>query len=224
MNGMSQLIRFYAALAIGLAGTVLAGESPESGNEPDYSPDAMERLRSGEVLVKNARTDESGGSVQVQALIHADVEVLWTFLASCDSVYQYVDGIRACEVISIEQQGEADVTILEQSVKKSWVIPRIDYVIRVRREPFSRVDFSLVEGELKAMEGGWRFEPVAEGLIVSHEIRVQPSFPVPRWLLRRSMRKDLPDMLACLRGLVDGSGRHSREEDLKRCPKQGQKK
>jgi len=206
--------------------TVNGAVPPDSIDGSVSDDEAMQRLLSGEILVENARTDESGGSVRVQALMHGDIQVLWDFIASCESVYQYVDGLRSCEVLSIDYQPEADVTLLSQSVKKSWVIPKIEYVIRVRRQPLTRVDFELVEGELRFMEGGWRFERLAQeaGIVVTHQIRVRPSFPVPRWLLRRSMRKDVPDMLACLRGLIDGSGAYSRDKDLKRCPKQKARK
>ena len=43
----------------------------------------------------------------------------------------------------------------------------------------------------------------------------------PRWVVRRSMRDDIPDMLACLRGLIDASGEWDRDRDLKRCPRKG---
>lgn len=185
-------------------------------------PQDLQRLQQGEVLVHNARTDEAGGSVRVQVLMRTDVMTVWDFIADCERVFRYVDGLRDCEVLNIRHEPGADITTLRQSVKKSWVVPKMDYVISVRRESPGRVDFSLVEGEMRNMEGGWRFEelPGDGGLVVTHQIRVRPSIPVPRWLLRRSMRKDVPDMLACLRGLVDGSGDFSREEDLDRCPKQ----
>ena len=38
-------------------------------------------------------------------------------------------------------------------------------------------------------------------------------------LVRRSLRKDLPDMLACIRGLANASvDKHRIVTDLKRCP------
>ena len=122
----------------------------------------------------------------------------------------------------MEHGQNSDTSKLRQVVKKSWVIPMIDYIIEVRRQPPYRIDFKLVEGNLKALEGGWRFNvlPDEQGIVVTHEVRVQPGFPTPRWLIRRSMRKDVPDMLACLRGLTRGSGEFSSLRDLKRCPKQ----
>lgn len=185
---------------------------------------ALDRLQRGEVLVYNARTDESGGSVRAQVLMHTDARTVWDYIADCERVFLYVDGLRDCEVLAIEREGEnglgADVTTLRQAVDKSWAVPRMDYVLSVRREPWDRVDFSLVEGDLRVLEGGWRFLELAEGkgLVVTHEIRVRPKYAVPRWLLRRSMRRDVPDMLACLRGLTGGSGDALEQEDLARCP------
>lgn len=203
-----------------------AGDPPDLIRSGVSSDEAMAHLRSGAILIENIDTSESGGSVRVQALVNGDMNRLWFFLASCDSAFYYVEGLKKCEVRSVEHTDIADITQLAQSVKKSWIIPRMDYVIEVRRQPMTRVDFELVEGDLKAMRGGWRFLPLEgeEQFLITHEIRVRPSFPVPRWLIRRSMRKDLPDMLACLRGLVDGSVQVDRLEDLERCPNKKWKK
>lgn len=199
-----------------------AGQTEDS----DSTDEAMERLRAGEILVENARTDESGGSVRVQALMHGNLNEFWAYIASCESVFSYVDGMRACELISVEKGEGMDTTTLSQSVKKSWIVPRIDYTMEVQRYPMEKIDFRLLEGDLKEMDGGWQFEvlPGERGIIVTHEIHVRPSFPVPRWLIRRSMRKDIPDMLACLRGLTGGSGSFPVEQDLKRCPKKKKRK
>lgn len=215
-----------------LAGSYLFCMPLQAEDPPDLiesgvsSAEAMANLRTGAILIENVNTSESGGSVRVQALVNGDMNRLWSFLASCDSLYFYVEGLKSCEVRSVEHTDSADTTRLAQSVKKSWIIPRMDYIIDVRRQPMTRVDFELVEGDLKAMNGGWRFLPLEDEdrFIVTHEIRVRPSFPVPRWLIRRSMRKDLPDMLACLRGLVDGSIQVDRLDDLQRCPNKDWKK
>ena len=83
------------------------------------------------------------------------------------------------------------------------------------------VSFHLVEGNLKVMEGQWNFQKLDDGdaMLVSHEIRVRSRFPAPRWLVRRVLKKDLPDMLACVRGLAEASGdQNLLANDLKRCP------
>jgi ribosome-associated toxin RatA of RatAB toxin-antitoxin module len=187
---------------------------------PELDPASWQRLASGEVLVEDLRTSESGGSVQVRALMHLEVETLWTYIASCDAVFEYVAGMRECELLEVHNEPGADVSKVRQVVDRGWLIPRMEYTIEVRREPYTRVDFRLLEGNLKAIQGEWRFTELEEGagLLVTHAIQVQPSFPVPRWMIRRNMRRDLPAMLACLRGLTGGSGDLPQDADLARCP------
>ncbi|MFT7564782.1 MAG: hypothetical protein ACI8ZT_002442 [Bacteroidia bacterium] len=206
---------------LGLSVSAVSSTQGDSINSSASSEAEMGRLLKGEILVESARTEESGGSVRVQAVMHADSQLIWDFIASCDSVFLYVHGLRSCTVLSIESSPDSDTTLLHQSVKKSWIIPIIEFTVLIRRQLPDRVDFMLVEGDLKAMEGGWRFQQLDDGagVLVTHEIQVAPKFPVPRWLIRRSMRTDVPDMIACLRGLVDGSGTSSRDSDLARCPK-----
>ena len=58
-----------------------------------------------------------------------------------------------------------------------------------------------------------------DGVVVIHEFRIQPKIPTPRWLIRRGLKKDLPDMLACIRGLAGGSiSVDEAGKDLARCP------
>lgn len=194
------------------------GEADDRIDSTASDPEIHARLLKGEVIVENARTDESGGAVRVQALVESDWQTVWTFIANCDSVFRYVDGVRDCELLDTRFEDNADISRIRQTVDKGWMAPRMTYIIEVRREPPQRVDFHLLEGDLESMEGGWRFVQSSDGLLITHEIRVKPSFPVPRWLVRRSMRKDIPDMLACLRGLVGGSMEGQEKQDTKRCP------
>jgi len=201
---------------------VFASDSNDPIDGSVTSSEALQRLRAGEVLIENAGEEDSGGSIRAQVLIHGDPKTLWHFFATCESTHLYILGLKSCEVLSVEYEAESDMTLLQQVVKKSWVVPKIDYIIMVRRQAPTRVDFQLVEGNLRVMEGGWRFRQLENepAYILTHEIRIRPSFPVPRWLLRRIIRQDVPDMLACLRGLVKGSGKNALDEDLKRCPRQ----
>jgi hypothetical protein len=193
-----------------------------SDQQPDVSaadgtgPSELQRLWSGEILLENIRTDESGGAARVRALSHGPVEAVWAVIASCEDAYRFVRGMRTCEVL--EDSGER--ALVHQAVKQSWIVPRIDFTFETLRQPYTAMDFHMVEGDLRTMEGLWRFESVAESgaFIMTHEIRVQPRFPVPRWLVRRSIGRDVPGMLACIRGLASGSGSEKqRQQDLAKC-------
>lgn len=203
-----------ASLAVAL---LLAGAADTHAEPPDAA--AWQRLRQGEVLVESINTTGSGGSVRVSALMYVDVQTLWTYIASCTAVFEYVDGMRECELLEVRTEPGADVSTVRQVVDKGWLVPRLEFTMEVRREPWVSVEFHLLEGDLEAMQGWWRFEPQPEGaLLVTHQILLQPRLPAPRWLIRRTMHNDLPDMLACLRGLTGGSAELQQEADLARCP------
>jgi hypothetical protein len=58
----------------------------------------------------------------------------------------------------------------------------------------------------------------AAGTLVEHELQIRPAAPVPRFLLRRNLERNMPDLLACVRALADGSGTEAlRRSDLARC-------
>jgi hypothetical protein len=183
----------------------------------------MARLQAAEVLLENVLTDESGGAARARILIHTRVENIWAQLVSCEKAFEYVDGLKYCE--EIEQAPER--ARLRQSVKKHWLVPRMDFTVEFIRKPYASIEFRQVEGELDLLEGRWLFQsvPGPDAVLVTHEIRVKPRIPVPRWLVRRSIRKDIPDMLACLRSLAGGSGSGERAAaDREKCPVQGRER
>ena len=84
---------------------------------------------------------------------------------------------------------------------------------------FRRIDVKLIEGNLKALEATWAFEETPDGTVVDYRVRIQPSLPAPRFIVRRNVNKGMPAMLACIRGLAGGSGSATLEnKDLARCP------
>jgi len=174
----------------------------------------MERLRSGEILLLEADAQKAGGSARVQALIGAPVEQVWDVIVSCDRSFVFVDGLRTCEVI--EESG--DLVLIHQVVKKGWLYPTQDFLFESRREPHRRIRFELVEGNLKALEGSWEFFETPDGLLVDYRISVRPRLPMPGFIVSHVMRKGMPDMIACIRGMAGGSGSAKKERaDLGRC-------
>ena len=177
-------------------------------------PETLQRLRAGEIILETTRTDESGGAARIVIFIQAPVEAIWDVIYSCENAFIFIDGLELCEVL--EQTSE--YTITRQVVKKGWLIPKQDYAFRTLRDPFKRAEFELVEGNLKAMEGSWEFIVTPQGVVVTHEVRVQPEAPAPRFVVRRFMRKGMSEMMACIRGLAEGSvNAGQRTADLDMC-------
>lgn len=183
----------------------------ETGNE-------MQRLQAGEILVQTIHSDKSGGAARVTALFHAEADAVWNVIGYCENEFIYVRGLELCEVLVPGLQ----YIRKHHRVNNNWYTPTLDFVFEARRTSPTHGDFKLVgEGDLKVMQGQWDLRPAAtgEGLVVSHDIRIQSRLPAPRWLVRRVLKTDLPDMLACVRGMANASGSAGLlAMDLERCP------
>lgn len=185
-------------------GVVSTGSSEKAG----------ERLEQGEIVLLDADSSEAGGSARVQALFQTSAESVWEVITSCESSFVFVDGLKKCRVI----EDEAGRALVHQVVKKGWLIPKQDFVFESLRQPYHDIRFSQVEGSLKAMQGRWQLSETAGGLLVDYTINVRPKFPVPGFIVSWVMRRGMPDLIACIRGLAGGSGSPDRRnDDLERC-------
>lgn len=182
-----------------------------------YSGDDMTRLARGEILVDTIHEEKAGGAARVTALFHTDTDTIWNTIGYCKYEFIYVRGLELCEVLV------PGLTLIRKHhrVNNNWYTPTIDFVFEASRASPTHGEFHLVEGNLKVMEGQWNFQLLADGggIVATHEIRIRSRFPAPRWLVRRVLKNDLPDMLACIRGLARASGDDKLlADDLGRCP------
>jgi hypothetical protein len=190
-----------------LAGPAQADTLPNS--------EMMSQLRSGKILQEYTRMNESGGAVQAKILIHTKVEDVWAILQGCGKAFIFVDGMEQCEIL----KQTLEYALVHQVVDTGLLAPTLNYRYESEKQAYERMEFRLVEGNLRVLQGSWGFEDLKEGLLVTYNMRVQPGFPIPRFLVRMSLRRMIPDMLACIRGLVDGSvSSKSHRKVLDRCP------
>lgn len=196
----------------------LCAAAQGSGQDQAFSvPDdaTLARLQRGEWVLESDFYDEHGAAASILIFVRAPVERIWTTIISCRYVAAFVAGLKYCEVL--EEQGDYAVT--RQVVDKGWTMPRMDFTFETRREPYHHMQFNLLEGNLKTMRGSWDFATLPDGVLVRHMLVLRPLAPAPRWLVRRNMKKDLPNMMQCIRGLSAGGGSaQDTAADLEKCP------
>jgi hypothetical protein len=196
---------------------VIASPQRSEAASTDLGDDDVARLRRGEILLQTILEEKSGGAARVTALFHSDVNTIWNIIGYCKYEFIYVRGLKLCEVLVPGQY----YTEVHHRVRSSWYTPTMDFTFEASRTSPTHGEFHLLGGDLEVMEGQWNFVPLADtdSIIVIHEIRIQPRIPSPKWLVRRVLKNDLPDMLACMRGLAKASGDDDRlVDDLRRCP------
>lgn len=183
----------------------------------EIAPAAEEeaRLANGEILARDVQGDRGGGAVHMQLLVRAPARAVWDVIVSCDLALHFVDGLERCEVL---EDGGSRV-LVRQVVSQGWPVPRHDFVFESLRRPYERIDFGLVEGNLKEMSGAWSFTERPDGTLVDYEARIRPAFPLPAFIVRRALGRGTPDLLACIRFLAAGSGEEAAgAADRARCP------
>ena len=175
----------------------------------------LARLQKGEILHEYTRRDEPGGSIRAEILIRAELQATWDLLTGCGQAFVFLDGLEVCEILEMSTEKAR----IHQVADPGILAPEQDYIYQTEFQPLSRMDFKLVEGSLDALEGSWQFFEVSEGVVIIYDMHVQPGLPVPRFLVRGSIRRTITNMLACVRGLVQGSlDAESLRHDLDRCP------
>jgi len=208
---MNLIIKFFLAVVITGLGFITGAGAAEPA---EYD---LAGLQNGEIMLQTIHGDKPGGGARVTALFHGTADEVWNVIGDCKYEFIYVRGLKICEVL---EPGQTHM-LIRHRVRNSWYTPTLDFTFEAIRKPGNFGEAHLVEGDLHVLEGLWRLVTLGDdkGVIVIHEIRIQPRIPAPRWLVRRSLRKDLPGMLACIRGLAKASGDNRRiAADLNRCP------
>ena len=183
----------------------------------ELSDDELARLTRGEILLEIVKDEKPGAAARVTALFHTNSQAIWDIIGYCKYEYIYMRGLKFCEML----EGDQFHMTMRHRLRNSWYTPTLDFTFEANREPGGDGQAHLIDGDLKILEGHWKFSPVANenSVIVVHEIRIQPKLPAPKWLMRRNLQRDLPAMMACIRGLAKASGDNGQiEGDLKRCP------
>jgi ribosome-associated toxin RatA of RatAB toxin-antitoxin module len=182
-------------------------------DKPEH--EVMDRLLAGEIVAVETQIEESGGAARMQLLMHTPARSIWEVILSCDKALVFMDGLQFCEVI----EDTGGTALVRQIVDQGWLFPTQDFVFKSLRDHYRKIEFRLVEGNLKKLQGFWHFNEIAEGTLVDYEILVQPAMPVPRFLVRRQIHNGTPDLLACIRALAGGSGSVEQSAiDSARCP------
>ena len=150
------------------------------------------------------------------ALFQSPAEELWDVLLSCEQAFLYVKGMTGCEVL----ESDGPTSRVQHVVKRPGPLSPLDIVFEARYEPYSTIDFRLLEGNLDRFEGQWQFKETEHGLLLDYEVHIKPRGLAPRFLIRHSIRRQLPNLIACLRALSNGSGSPQQQTtDQARCPK-----
>jgi len=180
--------------------------------QPDWlaAPAVQQRLADGEVVVLAAEAIDPAaprGRVRAAVRIPASADSVWNVMTDCAQAPLYVPGLKRCRRIDAAPDGRWED--IEHEVRYSWLLPAVRYVFRAQYERPHRMDFHRISGDLKAEEGTWILTQTPDGTatVVEYEVYLDPGFWIPRFLVARLLRKDVPAVLSGLRERVAEEGK-----------------
>ncbi len=187
--------RAIALLPILLSATPLFGEEPQ----PDLTWIDREAVASGMVFYETERGERPQVVVIKLAVeIAAPPQVIWDILTACQIAPEYVPNVQSCRKIEALDGGRSDLFV--QVIKPAFFIPSFEHVFRLDYTPYSRIDVHRVSGPIAYMDGSWWLLPQPDGrTLLVYNLAVDPGFPIPRFFVRATLRRDAPRVLSAVR-------------------------
>lgn len=193
---MFRMGAFVATLALSaVAAGANAEPLPAEANKP---------LKAGLPWI-SVTLDPDGESANIHAAIDipAPAERIWKMMTDCKYAAQLVSNVTQCRIL---QQG-AGWDVREHVTRGNMLLPTLRNVFRSDYEPYRRIRFRRVDGDLKIMQGEWGLTAFNAGkwTRVTYENKLSAKILAPPIVVRAGLRKDTPKVLVNLRTVSTGT-------------------
>ena len=152
-----------------------------------------------EVQVFVERSDRPlTAEVKLAAEVDAPATAIWDVLKACEIAPEYVPNVQTCKKLEELDGGRAELFV--QTIKPVFFLPTFEHEFRLDYTPYSRIDVNRVSGPIAHMQGTWWLLPEDNGrILLVYELALDPGMPIPRFLVRATLKRDLPKVIAAVR-------------------------
>lgn len=185
---------------------LLASAAQQGQHQGDWLEGAAQqaRLAAGKVVVRSSLDEHAArASVDAAIRVHATPQTIWELITQCRYASILIPGLKRCEQLNAATDGSW--AVIEHDIKYAPLLPMVHSIFRADFQPPLRMDFHRIGGDLKDETGTWMLQPSADGTTtVEYRVSIKPGFWVPHSMIRRSLRKQLPEALVALRAHAEG--------------------
>jgi hypothetical protein len=167
--------------------------------EPDLGWIDREAVASGMVFLRAERGERPQVVLIKLAIdVAAPPQAIWDVLTACQIAPEYVPNVQSCRRLEVLDNGRADLFV--QVIKPAFFIPAFEHVFRLDYTPYTRIDVRRVSGPIAHMDGSWWLLAQPDGhTLVVYDLALDPGFPIPRFIVRATLKRDLPKVLQAVR-------------------------
>jgi hypothetical protein len=177
-------------------GALLVGRARAA--EPDLGWLDRALLDRGEVQVHPDQIEHGVVHMRFAVKVSAPVPTLWDVLKDCPRSAEYTPNIVSCRSLEILDDGRAE--LFTQTIKIAFFVPAFEHVFRLSYDPYTHIGVHRVSGPIDVLDGNWWLVPQADGsVLLVNELGIDIGLPLPRFLVRATMRREVPKMLLGIR-------------------------
>ena len=163
-----KLINLLAiGFSLGLSFTVLAQEV--AVNEVRLSAQEQTKLDAGKVVLKGKNGEYVG-----QVLANGNLEKAWEVITDYNDFKNFLPNVIDSKVVN----KEGNTTVFEQTSEVDLFLFKEQFTVRiaaVASQP-QKVNFEIVEGDLKQLQGTWEVSVTdSQQILVTHTVAVEPA-------------------------------------------------
>jgi ribosome-associated toxin RatA of RatAB toxin-antitoxin module len=186
-------IGYTSAIAISLPMAIAAQALPKPSSFLARLPSQEQAtLKAGNVILNG-----DNGRYIGRILITAPIDTVWKVLTDYDHFKDFIPGVVSSRIV----ENRGNQTIFEQVnlVKVLLFTQKSRLVVAATKQYPKQIDFRLKEGNIKALNGMWKLEPVSPNqVLVTHEVTFDPGNSVPRNLVFKIYKNTLTDSLKAI--------------------------
>lgn len=166
------------------------------------TPEEDAALRRGGVVTHILRERGPGGRLVAAIDIPAKSSAVWAVLLDCERAPFYVPGLAACRILETGADGSFDIR--EHKIRWIALLPRLTLRFRSDYRPLAEIRVTRISGDLAALQGVWRLEPLDEGRVtrLHYDFKIVPNNFLPAGLVRSGLMRDTPKVLEAVRAEV----------------------
>ena len=134
--------------------------------------------------------------------VNATAEEVFAVTIDFEAYPEWNANIKKVEIKETDNEGRATKVWMQVDAKVKTVTYTLAYDYSEAPEAFS---WSLLEGDVKALSGSYRFDEFDDVTEVQYETSIDPGFPIPSFLKRQGEKQIVKGALADLKKRVESA-------------------
>ncbi|HVS24237.1 MAG TPA: SRPBCC family protein, partial [Gammaproteobacteria bacterium] len=152
----------------------------------------------GEVQVLAEPNEHGTVRMRFAVKVTAPLTRVWDVLKDCPASAEYTPNIVSCRSLEVLDDGRAE--LFTQTIKIAFFLPSFEHVFRLDYDPRTHIGVHRVKGPIDVLDGNWWLVPQEGGaILLMNELAIDIGLPIPRFLVRATMRREVPKMLQGIR-------------------------